>query len=121
MNIEEIKANLWGSPYGKADSSLINAIPYVKYDRITRIIGLTKCELNVLLSVHTVSGVSMRKLLAFIPSLRGAQQTIRSLLVSEYIRQELRRGKSSYDSSRKFYLTGKGKELVRVYYELMAA
>lgn len=118
-NLDEMKANLWGLSSKKIDSSLIQNVPSVKHERVKNSLGLSRCALDVLLSVYTVEGIGMRKLISFIPALRNQQETMLKLIRSGLLRDMRVIGKSSWQSSRKFYLTGKGKELVKRYYELM--
>lgn len=101
------------------DKAILDNIPILKFDRIKTYLGITRTELFVLLAVYTRAGIQMNQLKDVIGALRFRSQVIPHLLSLSFIREEVKRGASSFQSYRKFYLTGKGKEIVRVYYELM--
>jgi len=119
MSSEEISECLRGYSSKKYDREIINANPALKFDRIRLHLNLSRLELNILLAIYVRSGIQIRQLKDVISSLSYNRHVIPSLVSSGFIREVKRVGAGSWQSSRKFYLTGKGREIVKLYYQLM--
>ena len=111
-----------GNTLEKYESSKLSTLPHsIKHSLVIREMNcLTSFEVNVLLLVERIDGIGFRNLMSYFTSGEtGKSGQMSELVESGYLRETVIRGASSFQSSRKFYLTGKGRELVKRYYELM--
>ena len=118
-----MRTSLRGCLSEKYDSTIFSKLPQsIKHDLVVREIKpLTSFKVNVVLLIAVMEGLNITKLMSYF---RAGEKSNARLMVFElaadgYLRQTIERGASGFQSSRKFYLTGKGRELVKRYYELM--
>ena len=118
-----MRTSLRGLLSEKYDSTTFGKLPQsIKHDLVVREIKpLTSFKVNVILLVAVMEGLNITKLMSYFRAgeTSDARLVVFGLVKEGYLRETIVRGASGFQSSRKFYLTGKGKELVKLYYTLM--